>query len=148
MWFLSDDEPRPPLLFAAALFPSGMAWILSGNARTKSLRPAKSSRESPLTCDYILFTKPTLEKLSWLCQYHMHTDALLLNYVAQIMHSFLFNSSEECYLSFNTQRLSIPHLIFSSLICLLFLMHHQSILQWEETTLQHYACLQMVYKLM
>jgi hypothetical protein len=36
----------------AAGVPSGIAWILSGNERTKSLRAANSCDESPFTCEY------------------------------------------------------------------------------------------------
>lgn len=45
------EAPQPPLCFGAAAVPSGIAWILSGNASTKSLRATNSSVESPLTCN-------------------------------------------------------------------------------------------------
>ena len=44
----AEATQRPVCLVADAV-PSGMASILSGRARTKSLRTASSSVESPLT---------------------------------------------------------------------------------------------------
>lgn len=47
--FLWDDEAPQPCV-AAPLVPSGIAWILSGSARTRSLRASSSSLERPFTC--------------------------------------------------------------------------------------------------
>lgn len=49
---ISVREPEarhPPDCLGGAAEPSGMAFILSGSARTKSLRAASSSPERPLT---------------------------------------------------------------------------------------------------
>lgn len=42
-----------PVCFGPAAVPSGIASILSGSARTKSLRAASSSCVSPLTYDLL-----------------------------------------------------------------------------------------------
>lgn len=46
----AEAAQPPPDGLGAAAPPSGIAWILSGSARTKSLRAANSSGASPFTC--------------------------------------------------------------------------------------------------
>lgn len=48
------EAAQPPVCLGAAGAPSGIDWILSGKARTKSLRAANSSDESPFTCQYVV----------------------------------------------------------------------------------------------
>lgn len=47
------DAVQFPVCFGPAAVPSGIASILSGSARTKSLRVASSSCVSPLTYDLL-----------------------------------------------------------------------------------------------
>lgn len=45
------EAAEPPVCLALVVLSSGIALILSGSAKTKSLRVAMSSFESPLTCN-------------------------------------------------------------------------------------------------
>lgn len=53
MFLCEDENAYPPVRFSPFIVPSGIASILTGNARTRSLRVSSSSFESPLTWYYV-----------------------------------------------------------------------------------------------
>lgn len=87
------EVPQPPDGLVAAAEPSGMASILSGNARTRSLRAASSSVESPLTCNSNIIHKIILDQREKILSRNFPQMFGTTNFRTQLVCSYLSEHS-------------------------------------------------------